>query len=206
MNLKLLMASFWMPDFLLIPELDKVAEVTVSCLNQILKKHAPNEFKSISKDELLLEGNIKNRRKQMALAHNIRVKLLINALGWEDALMIGRKSLFKAGMQLGREARERLGVGDNFEDLIRAARILYHVLGIEFRIKRSEEDILIIVERCSLSNYYTHETCKILSAADEGVVQGLNENIHMKFTQRMTEGYKECEACINYIKNQSFYL
>lgn len=197
MNFKLLLASFWMPDFLLIPELDKVAEVTVGCLDQLLEKHAPDEFKSISKDELVLEGNINKRRKQMAVAHNIRVKLLIDALGWEDALIIGRKSLFKAGLHLGREARERLDVGDDFKDLIRAAGILYRVLGIEFQIKRSRNDIFMIVERCSLSNYYSPETCKILSAADEGVVQGLNENIHMKFTQRMTEGYGKCEACIN---------
>lgn len=197
MNFKLLLASFWMPDFLLIPELDKVAEVTVGCLDQLLEKHAPDKFKSISKDELVLEGNINKRRKQMAVAHNIRVKLLIDALGWEDAMMIGRKALFKVGLYLGREARERLDVGGDFKDLIRAAGILYRVLGIEFQIKRSRKDIFMIVERCSLSYYYSPETCKILSAADEGVVQGLNENIHMKFTQRMTEGYGKCEACIN---------
>jgi len=134
----------------------------------------------------------------MAYAHNIRVKALLKALGEEDALKIGRNALFKAGMKLGQEARQRLGVGDSLQDLIRAARVLYRVLGIEFRVQQSGDEVFMIVEKCSLSSYYTAMTCKILSAVDEGVVQGLNPNINLNFTERMTDGPSECVACISY--------
>ncbi len=198
MNLKLRLASFWMPEFLLIRELDNVSNVTVECLNRLLERYAPEEFRDLKKEKLIMKGNLEDRREIMASAHNVRVKLLITALGCETAVKIGRESLFQVGLKLGREARKRLGVSNSLQDLIRAARILYRVLGIDFRIKESGDEINIMVGKCSLSNYYTAETCRILSAADEGVVQGLNENIHMNFTERMTEGHSECLACIKF--------
>ena len=47
---------------------------------------------------------------------------------------------------------------------------------------------------------YTPETCRIMSAADEGVLKGLNEKMDLKFMKRITEGAEECTACVN-IKN-----
>lgn len=201
MSFRLWIASYWVPPFLLLSEIDHVAMVTVNCLDDLLLKYAPSKLSIIQKDKFHMEGNINNRRKLMAKAHNVRVKALIDALGYEDAMKIGRKALFQAGLKLGQEARERLGVGDSLQDLIRSARVLYHVLGIEFKVdihgkENKVNDLHIIISKCSLSSYYTAETCQILSAADEGVVQGLNENIQMKFTQRMTEGPSECMACI----------
>ena len=35
-----------------------------------------------------------------------------------------------------------------------------------------------------LSKYYTPETCQVLSAADEGVVQGLNPNFALNFCEK----------------------
>lgn len=197
MSFKLRMASCWMPQFLLIPEIDRVAMVTVNCLDDLLLQYAPSKLNIIQEEEFQMKGNMNNRRKLMANAHNVRVKALIDELGYEDALIIGKKALFKAGLKLGREARERLGVGDSLQDLVRAARVLYHVLGIEFKIESSGKKMNIIIEKCSLSSYYTVRTCQILSAADAGVVQGLNRNIQMKFTQRMTEGPSQCIACID---------
>lgn len=197
MSLKLRIASFWMPQSLLIAEIDRVAEVTLKCLDQLLEKYATLKLNSIQKEEPILKGDIGERRKIMAEAHNIRVQALFDTLGGDDALKIGRKALFKAGLKLGRETRKRLGVGNNLQDLIRAARVLYRVLGIEFQVTKSGNEISLLVKKCFLSNYYTPETCKILSAADEGVIQGLNENIKMIFTQRMTEGASECVACIS---------
>jgi hypothetical protein len=197
MNLKLRLASFWLPSFILKKEIDKVAEVTIGCLDQIINEFTSDELNKFSREKLIMKGNMENRRKIMSKAHNIRVKELINVLGYDEAVRAGRASLFKAGLKLGLEARERLGVGSGLQDLIRAARILYRVLGIEFIIIQSVDDNLMVVKKCSLSEYYTPETCKILSAADEGVVQGLNPNIHLIFTQRMTDGPSECVACIS---------
>lgn len=196
MSIKLRLASFWIPQFLLIPEIDRVAEVTLDCLDQLLKEYAPQKLNTILKEEVIMKGNIEKRREIMATAHNIRVNSLIDALGYDDGVEIGRKSLFKAGLKLGKEARDRLSVGDGLQDLIRAARILYRVLGIEFQIKKSGEKIIMVVNKCSLASYYSSETCRILSAADEGVVQGLNPKIKMVFKERMTDGPSECLACI----------
>ena len=185
-----------MPEILLKPELDRVSEVTVKCLDQLLEKHAPKKSKYIINKDVKMEGTMEMRRKIMATAHNVRVKALIDSIGYDDALIVGRKALFKAGLKLGREAKNRLGVGNSPQDLIRAARILYRVLGIDFKVEESGDKIAVTFEKCSLSNYYEPETCRILSAADEGVVQGLNENISMKFIERMTEGRSECVACL----------
>ncbi len=196
MNLKLFIASIWLPTSILKKEIDRVAEVTTGSLDQLLSDFAPEEYNQVLKEEM--KGDLENRRKIMSTTHNLRVKLLIEALGYENAVKVGRDALFKAGFQLGLEARKRLGVGDSLQDLIRAARVLYRVLGIEFKIHQSGDDIIMKVEKCSLSQYYTPEACIILSAADEGVVQGLNPNISMIFTQRMTEGPLTCVACISY--------
>lgn len=194
MSLKLRLASMWMPSFLLKRELDRVAEVTTDCLDQILLKSA-SPFLDIYKEEHPMQGNLDERRRTMANAHNVRVKALIETLGYEKAVKTGRKYLFKAGLKLGREARERLGVNRSLSDLVMAARVLYDVLGIEFKVEYGDE-VMIIIDKCSLSQDYSPDTCLILSAADEGVVQGLNENIKMNFTQRMTEGPSECLACV----------
>ena len=195
MNLKLHLATIWLPSFFVKKELDRVAEVTVGCLDTLLKKYDSDVLKTISQKKLVLDGNVAERRRLMATAHELRVKALIDALGYEEAMNIGRNSLFKAGLKLGREARKQLGVGSSLQELVMAARVLYKILGIEFEIKQGAE-VLMIVNKCCLSKYYSPETCMLLSAADEGVVQGLNEKINMKFTQRMTEGPSECLACI----------
>lgn len=199
MNLKLRIILYWTPEFLLIPELDHVAKVTIECLNQLLKKYAPQS--NIPNQKLVMKGSINERRKTMAIQQNIRVQALIKAIGYEEALNIGKKALFNTGVNLGREIRQRLGVNDNLGDLIRAARVLYRVLGIKFHIKEENEDddkITLIIEKCMLSKYYTPETCQVLSAADEGVVQGLNPNFSLNFCERITEGSNECVACIDY--------
>ena len=143
-----------------------------------------------------MEGNLEQRRALMAEGHNARVNALIGVLGYEKAMEVGRTALFKAGYTLGLEARGRLGVSENIQDTIKAARILYKVLGIEFKVEKLEKDMVLRVKRCSLATSYSPETCRMMSAADEGVVHGLNENINMLFKKRITEGAKECTACI----------
>jgi len=198
MSLKLRLASIWMPEYLLKKEIDRVARVTTQSLDHLILKYAPEKLHTLSKEKFVMKGNIAQRRQRMALAHNLRVKILVDELGCNEAIKVGRDALFKAGIKLGCDAQRRLHLGDSLQDLIRAARILYRVLGIEFEIEKSGEKMYMMVNRCSLSNYYKPETCMILSAADEGVVQGLNQDIHMNFTQRMTEGNNKCKAQLKY--------
>ena len=197
MSIRLKIASFWLPDFILKRELDNVAMKTIGGLDDLLKQYVPGK---IAINNEILRGSLEERRSIMANAHNKRVKILIQELGNENAVKIGRNVMFEVGYKLGQEARRKLGARNSFEDLELAARILYKVLGIEFKIENKDGNMIMMVNRCALSKYYSPESCMILSAADEGVVRGLNENMGMQFKERITEGAHECIACISEVK------
>ncbi len=197
MSVRLKIASLWLPDFILKKELDNVAKNTIEGLNGVMKKYTPWRMEEIIKKDEVLKGTMDGRRVIMAKAHNIRVKTLIEELGYENAVQIARKSMYDAGYHLGLEVRRKLGVGNDFKDLELAARILYKILGIEFKLENKGGNIIMVVNRCALSKYYSPEACMVLSAADEGVVHGLNENMSMEFKERITEGASECIASIN---------
>jgi hypothetical protein len=102
--------------------------------------------------------------------------------------------LFAVGVNLGKQTRSKLGVGDNPKDLIRAAKILYRILGIEFRLQGLDlTSANVIINRCALAQQYSKLTCKVLSATDEGVIKGLQPNATMQFKKYMTSG---CQTCI----------
>jgi len=200
MSIRLKIASLWLPNFILKRELDNVAKKTTGGLDIMLKQQVPQKILEIKNKDKVLEGSLEERRIIMAKAHNNRVKSLIEELGYDNAIEIGRKAMFKAGHELGMEAKKKLGVGKSFNDVQSAAKIMYKILGIEFKIENKDGNIIMVVNRCALSKYYTPESCIVLSAADEGVVRGLNENLDMKFKERITEGSSECRACINEVK------
>ena len=193
MSIKLRFLSIWIPDFILINELERLSDLTNTHLDMLLNRYSISSpfIKKTSK------GKLEERRAIMAANHNLYVNALVEALGFDEALKIGRKEMFKAGYELGCEAKKRLGVGSDIKDALIAARILYKVLGIKFTIVENEKNILLSVNHCALAKQYTPETCKIMSAADEGVLKGLNEKMDMKFFKRITEGSKNCKACIN---------
>ena len=196
MNPKLRLLSYWMPEYLLNPLIDRIAESTINCLNQLLKNNGINEENYI--EEVPMQGRLRERREIMATSQNIRLKKLIETIGYTEASEISRKALYKVGLKLGNEAREQLNVNDNLTDLTSAARILYHVLGIKFDITQKDNEIFLTVKKCALAEYYTLETCKIISAVDEGVIQGLNPDYNMNFTEWMTGDSCECRANIKH--------
>ena len=197
MSIRLKIASLWFPEFILKRELSNIAIKTTEALISILKQHIPiNNYEK----ELFLKGTLDERRIIMTKTHNYLIQELIDVLGYEEAVRIGRDALFQVGYRLGREARGKLGVGNSFQDLEIAAKILYRILGIDFKIENKKGNIIMIVKRCELSKNYSPEACIVLSATDEGVVSGLNENINMQFKERITEGGYRCMACINEVK------
>ncbi len=200
MSIRLKIASLWLPDFILKKELDNVAKNTIDGLNSVMEKYTPWKMEKIIKEDEVLTGTIEERRAIMAKAHNNRIKALIEELGYENAVQIARGAMFEVGYGLGQEARRKLGVGNDFKDLELAARILYKILGIEFKLENESGNVIMIVNRCALSKYYSSETCMILSATDEGMVRGLNGNMSMEFKERITEGASECIACINEVR------
>jgi hypothetical protein len=70
------------------------------------------------------------------------------------------------------------------------------VLGIDFEVKNTEKGIVLVVNRCQLAGHYSPDTCLVLSATDEGVVQGLNPHLSMRFHKRMAAGSPCCLAPI----------
>ena len=200
MSIRLKIASFWLPDFILKRELDNIARNTIEGLNDVIKLYTPWRMEKLIEEDEVLRGNVEKRRFIMVNAHNRRVKILIEELGYEEAVKIARKSMFEVGFRLGQVTRRRLRVGNDFKDLQLAAKIMYKVLGIEFKIEYKDDNVIMIVNRCALSKYYTQEGCIVLSAADEGAVHGLNENMEMKFKERITDGISECIACITEVK------
>ena len=191
MNIKLFLMSIWIPKFVLVNELKKTSKITNNCIDNILESYSI----PIPDVENNLRGNLEEQRLILANSHNIRLDTLIEVLGFDEALKVGRKELFKAGYMMGSEIKKRLNV-KNVNDAIIAARIIYKVLGINFTVEKRGKDIILRIISCELSTLYSAETCRIMSAVDEGVLKGLNDKIDMNFTTRITEGAEECAACL----------
>jgi hypothetical protein len=76
-------------------------------------------------------------------------------------------------------------------EVMRAARVLYLLIGIDFR---GTEDGEIIVSRCLFSGIYAPATCAMIAALDEGVLAGLAGGGSLRFVGRLTEGGECCRA------------
>ncbi len=112
MSIKLRFLSKWIPEFILIKELDRLSDLTNNHLEMLLNRYSVSP-QFIEKPS---NGKLEERRAIMAASHNLHVNALIEALGFEKALEIGRKEMFKAGYELGCEAKKRLGVGSDIKD------------------------------------------------------------------------------------------
>ena len=201
MSLRLATAKLWMRTSVLKRELGRVAEMTITTLDEMLREHAPGALEGIRAGDSPMDGDLDQRRRAMADAHRRRVTALVEAMGEEAAVEEGRRRISPVGVALGIEARERLGVGDDIEDLVEAAKVLYTVLGIEVDGEEGDEGgeggdgtMVLRVDRCALSEVYDPTTCRLMSAADEGLVRGLNPRVRMTFNERITEGRPQCRA------------
>lgn len=195
MNARLAAASLWLPPWTVRRELERVAAATTSVLDRLLVARSPEALETIRRDEAALRGSLRRRRAALAAAHTVRVARLVEVLGREAGIGEARRALFDAGVALGKEARRRLGVRQNRNDILRAARILYRVLGIRFRAEwRTPDEATVRIDRCALARGYSPEACLALSAADAGVVAGLWPGVRLEFDERITEGKKACTA------------
>ncbi len=200
MSLRLATAKLWMRTSVLKRELGRVAEMTIATLDEMVIEHAPETLEGIRAEDTPMDGDLEQRRRAMADAHRRRVAGLVEAMGRETAVEEGRRRISPVGVALGVEARERLGVGDDIEDLVEAAKVLYTVLGIEVDTEEAEDgedgSLVLRVDRCALSEVYDPTTCMLMSAADEGLVRGLNPRVQMTFNERITEGRPRCRATL----------
>ena len=173
---------------------------TTEALQALISAYAPQEV-NVSPEQQF-PTSINEQRADMAQTHAKLVETLEAAVGHEKAVTLGREALFAVGENLGKQTRSKLGVSDNPKDLIKAAKILYRVLGIEFHIEwLDNSNAVAIINRCALAEQYSKLTCEVLSATDEGVIKGLQPNVTMKFKEYMTSGCKNCRANIHFKEN-----
>ena len=55
----------------------------------------------------------------------------------------------------------------------------------------------IVVTDCYFSRFYTPEQCAIMSSVDSGIIAGLCGGGTLTFTERITEGCRQCRACFS---------
>jgi hypothetical protein len=201
MGLRLTLLGWWTPKFIIRKELDHVSKLTTNALKSLLAADDSKAYPKICPDSLKDPKSIEEKRDAMSKEHTAIIQALVGAFGQDKAVKLGREILFNVGMSLGEETRAKLGVGDSPKDLIRAAKVLYRVLGIDFNIKwLGENEATLVVDNCALARGYSELTCQILSATDEGVIKGLEPNVNMMFRERMTSGCPKCKADIKFNK------
>jgi len=198
MGVKLLILSWWTPQYLIRKELENISDKTTSTLKTLIHEQAKEETE-VTDSRAQHSTSIQEQRAIMAQTHVKMVETLENALGYENAVKLGREALFLVGQEVGRQSREALGVADNPKDLNRAAKILYRVLGIQFHLEwLDNSNARAIIDHCALAEHYSQLTCEVLSATDEGVINGLLPDVTMKFKEYMTSGCKKCKADIHF--------
>ena len=195
MSLRLRLLSHWTPHFMMVREIERVRSCTDASLDALLAEHVPE---ALAEEPEMAGPGAPERRAAMARSHERKVRALVNAVGRERAIALGREALFRTGMELGKDARHRLGARETKEDLMRAAGVLYRILGIEFVIMAGQECERMEVTRCALSAHYSPEACAILSAVDEGTISGLNPGASMRFREHITDGCPRCVAIVDF--------
>ena len=191
--------ELWTPNFIIRRELSKLSTQTSEALKTLLAANEPQQ--AIENSNLKKPASIQEQRARMAQNHTKMVEALEAAVGRERAITLGREAMFAVGVNLGKQTRFKLGVGDNPNDLIRAAKILYRILGIEFHMGNlTQTKAEAIIDRCALAQQYSRLTCEVLSATDEGVIKGLQPNATMQFKKYMTSGCQTCTAQIQFTK------
>jgi len=196
-GLRLLILGWWTPKYIIRKELENISDLTTTALKALISKHAVGEV-DVNGQNHQPQTSIHEQRAVMAETQAKLVETLESAIGQEEAVKLGREALFLVGQNLGKQTRGKLGVSDNPKDLTIAAKILYRVLGIDFHLEwHDKSNATVIIDRCALAQQYSKLTCEVLSATDEGVMNGLQPNVTMKFKEYITSGCKNCRADIN---------
>ncbi len=99
-----------------------------------------------------------------------------------------RQQMCHKAYELGATIRKRFGVR-SVSDVMAACRIVYRSLGIDFQ---GTDDGSITIRSCFFSDYYSEQSCGVISCLDKGLVAGISDGGKLSFVQRITEG---CECC-----------
>jgi hypothetical protein len=197
MGLRLQLLYWWTPNFVIKRELANLSSKTTDALQKLLITYASLQKESNYQSSICKD--VQGQRAAMTQTHAQMAETLAAAVGHDKAVALGREALFAVGVKLGKQTRNKLGVGEDPNDLIKASKILYRILGIDFHIEWLDQtNAVAVIEHCALSEKYSKLTCEILSATDEGVIAGLQPNVVMKFQEYITGGCQNCRASLNF--------
>ena len=101
-----------------------------------------------------------------------------------------RNLLYQGAYDFGMKFRKQWGISDTSE-VMEVGRMLYGFLGIEFN---GSSEGRIEITKCMFADYYSAQTCRMISSLDEGMMAGLSAGGTLAFSQRITEGFHSCRA------------
>jgi hypothetical protein len=177
LNLRLSAINSYIPQSIRRWKFRQLAEATAKAFGV-----EPPDLRGLSFDGALQSYAIFTRNE--ALRSNVH----------SDRRSFIKSRLFECGRQMGAELRQMLRVRTR-QDVVDAARILYRLLGIDFR---GEEGDGFSIKQCSFSKFYTDDVCKIVSSLDEGLIAGLSDGAELRFSNMMTEGQDMCSGSITF--------
>ena len=173
MNLRLMAAEIWVPRHLRDRNFRRLFALTAQAFETEIPGLDGLSFAAARREYARFTTEQVERRSGDAAA-GIRMK---DRLG-ESALAFGR------------DLRRELGVRSAAE-VMRAARILYRLLVIDFQGSASGG---IVIRKCFFAGAYTPQTCAFISALDAGILAGLAGGGRLEFFERITEGRPCCLA------------
>jgi predicted ArsR family transcriptional regulator len=174
MNLRLLLIKAYIPEFIRKKILVHLFKRTAAAFDVPVPPLPANCAD-------LLQAYARFTRQQAANVDAERKKSTLN------------QRLFEQMQQLGTSCRKRLRLQTE-KQAVEALQIIYRLINIE--LKTTQDDVLRI-EKCFFSDFYSPETCKLISAMDRGMVSGLTNGLHLEFEERLTEGNSCCLARIH---------
>jgi hypothetical protein len=171
MSIRLFLAEMYLPVFMRKRELKVLFALTAAAFGRT----APS-LTGLSLDECLIE-------------FARFTKTCVDEMGdREEGDDTVQERLFQKALEYGKLWRKRFGVTTP-SDVMRAGRILYRAIGIDFR---GTDRGFIDISECFFSRFYSPATCRVISSLDAGIMAGLSAGNLLSFTQRITEG---CDSC-----------
>ncbi len=180
MNVRLALASLYVPAFV---RRRKLAE---------LVRRAADAFGAVPPD--VRDQTLPERLRTFAAFTNEEAELACRDARGDDDDAAVRSRLRATARDFAGAIGRDLGVKGR-ADAMRAARLLYRGLGIDFK---AGADGTITIRRCYFADWYSPRVCALMSAMDEGVLSGLAGGGRLEFGVRITEGCRRCEATFHF--------
>lgn len=173
MNIVLAVAEVYVPGFIKRRKLREMFALTAEAFGA-----EPPLVKGLSYPELLtVYARFSSEQAK---------RLQASERAWNEA----RRKLADLARAFGLRLRRQFRVRTKAEAL-RLAKLIYRLTGIEMTPTSDGE---FIITHCFFRNYYSSETCRLMSGLDEGMLTSLSGCRELHFNRRLTEDHSECRA------------